>query len=161
MEFQNERLKPKRINDYDDDIMDDIEFHKQRFNAKRIKDYDEFKNEDEKKEKENEISIKNWGTENFIKRELTNERQRLERDKRKKEGVFEIRGKKGKGVTFSPTLYEKYEYEDEHEHGGKFTRKNRKIKNKKLRKTNKMRKMKHKKSKKRHNKSYKKNKKMK
>jgi hypothetical protein len=49
MEFQNERFKPKRINDYDDDIMDDIEFHKQRFNAKRIEDYDEFKNEDKKK----------------------------------------------------------------------------------------------------------------
>jgi hypothetical protein len=151
MEFQNERFKPKRINDYDDDIMDDIEFHKQRFNAKRIKDYDEFKNEDAKKEKQNKMYIKNWGTEDFIKKELTNERQILERDKRKKEGVFEIeRGKKGTGVTFSPTLYEKYEY------GGKFTKKIRKIKNKKLRKTNKMRKMKHKKSKKRHSKSYRK-----
>jgi hypothetical protein len=150
-EFQNEISKPKRINDYDDDIMDDIEFHKQRFNANRITDYDDFKNTDAKKERENEIHIKEWGTESFIKNELTNERQRLERDKRKKAGVFEKeRGKKGTGVTFSPTLYEKYEY------GGKFTKKIRKIKNKKLRKTNKMRKMKHKKSKKRHSKSYRK-----
>jgi hypothetical protein len=78
-------------------------------------------------------------------------KERLERDKRKKEGIFEIeKGKNGKGVTFSPTLYEKYEY------GGKFTKKIRKIKTKKLRKTNKMRKMKHKKSKKRQNKSYRK-----